>query len=179
MTLSTEIIFPLNEERLNSGDSNQIGAYVRELVTTLTTMYQQISQATNGDIRQYLPLVYGNTSQGEAVYTTQDGWYLRKGIIVDYWFAVGWSAHSGTGQIYIQLPYKVKQVIGAVFNSSVHGQYNYGGGYTSLFGIAISDTIKYLLYAEGPANIAIAPLALLTSGALIGHIRYIGQELEK
>lgn len=178
MTLPTELILPLNADRLESGDPGLIGQYIRELVTTLSKMYQDLAQATNGDIREFPPKIIGLTTPGVGTYTVQDGWYLREGLIVDYWFVVGWSGHTGTGQAYVQLPYKVKKTISLPFVSSVHGQYNYAATYSGLFGTATSDTFRYDLYAEGPLNIAVLPLPLLTSGLLFSHIRYIGQEIE-
>ena len=178
MTLPTEWIFPLNEERLRSGNPNQIGEYVEELITTLTSMYQNVSQATNGDIRQYIPLVFGKTVAGQGTYSVQDGWYLRKGLLVDLWFAVSWSGHTGTGDAYIQLPYKVKRTLSTPFVGSLHGTYNYTGGYTGMFTLANSDTFENLLYKDGPGGLPAIPLQLLTSGTLFGHIRYIGQEIE-
>lgn len=178
MTLPTEIIFPLSEERLNSADPREIGSYVRDLVRSLTTMYQELSQSTNGDIREFHPKITGDTTPGSGTYTNQDGWYLRKGLMVDYWFGLSWTAHTGVGHAYIELPYKVKKTTYPPFVGEVHGQYNYGGGYTGLFSLGGSSTFKNYLYAEGPGGLAFLPLQLLTSGTLFGHIRYVGQEIE-
>lgn len=178
MTLPIELILPLNEERLETADPKQIASYVRELVTTLSRSYQDISQSINGDIRQFLPVVAGMTTDGTGTYTVQDGWYLRKGLLVDFWYAVVWTAHSGTGQIKINLPYKVKKSINNPFVGEVHGVYNYAAGYTGMFSLGLSDTFNNAIYAEGPGGVAVFPLQLLTSGTLWGHIRYIGQEIE-
>lgn len=178
MTLPTEWIFPLNEERLHSNNAQDIGDYVEELVTTLTAMYAQVSQATNGDIREFTPIVIGLTTPGEGTYTVQDGWVLRKGLLVDIWFTVQWSGHTGTGQLYIQLPYKVKNSLSDPFVGQLNGSYNYGGGYTGMFTLAHPNTFQNAAYVDGPGGIGVLPLQLLTSGALFGHIRYIGQEIE-
>ena len=74
MTLPIEWIFPLNEERLNSNEPKQIGQYVQELITTLNSMYKDVSQGINGDIKQFTPEIFGDTVQGKATYSVQDGW---------------------------------------------------------------------------------------------------------
>ncbi len=178
MTLPTEWIFPLNEERLHSKNVQDIGDYVEELVTTLTSMYSQLSQAVNGDIRQFIPKLVGSTTPGTGTYVVQDGWTLRQGLMVDVWFAVSWSGHTGTGQAYIELPYKVKNSLSDTFPGQLNGTYNYGGGYTGMFTLAHPNTFQNALYADGPGGLGVFPLQLLTSGTLFGHIRYIGQEIE-
>ena len=177
MTLPIEWIFPLNEERLESGDATQIGEYTKELVITLTDMYQNIGQIINGEIRSFTPQVFGTTSAGAGTYNVQDGWYLRKGLMVDYWFAIQWSAHTGTGHVYVQLPYKVKKTLNYPFNGEVHGEYGYGGGYTGMYSLAPGDTFQNLIYLEGP-SLGIFQASLLTNGTFFGHIRYIGQQIE-
>jgi hypothetical protein len=178
MTLPTDWILPLNEDRLDSGDPVLIGDYIRELVSSLESIYRDLSQATNGDIRQFTPTILGLTTPGVGTYTVQDGWYLRKGLMVDYWFALQWTAHTGTGFASIQLPYKVKNTISAPFVGHVHGIYNYSAAYNGMFGLCAANTFQYNLYAEAAAGAAFVSLQLLTSGTLFGHIRYIGQEIE-
>ena len=178
MTLPTEWIFPLNEERLHSRNVQDIGDYVEELVTTLTAMYSQVSQAVNGDIKEFIPQVFGLTTPGVGTYSIQDGWVLRQGLMVDVWFAVSWTAHTGSGQAYIQLPYKVKNSLSEPFAGQVYGQYNYIADYTGMFSLAHPNTFQNALFVEGPVGIGASPLQLLTSGTLFGHIRYIGQEIE-
>jgi hypothetical protein len=178
MTLPIEWIFPLNEERLQSGNAAQLGEYVQELITTLTSMYQNVSQAINGDLKEFIPKVFGTTVAGEGSYSVQDGWVLRQGLMVDVWFSVSWMGHTGSGDAYIQLPYKVKKSLSNPFAGLLHGDYNYGAGYTNMFTLALQDTFKNAIYADGPGGLAVMPLSLLTSGTFFGHIRYIGQEIE-
>jgi len=178
MTLPNNWILPLNEDRLSSGDPLLIGDYLRELIYSLTTMYEDLAESTNGEYRQFLPEIYGTTVNGKGTYTIREGWYLRKNLMVDYWYACTWTGHTGAGNAFVQLPYKVKFTDSNPFVGEVHGQYNYAATYTGMFGLGISQTFQEQLFLEGPANIAVAPLPLLTSGTLYGHIRYIGQEIE-
>src|ERR1051325_426199 len=178
MTLPTDWILPLNEERLDSGNPVLIADYLRELVGSLKSIYQDLSQATNGDIREFKPQIFGATTPGNGTYTVQDGWYLRKGLMVDYWFAMNWTAHTGGGLAYIQLPYKVKSTLSAPFVGHVHGTSNYTAAYNGMFGLCAPSTFEYRIYAEASAGAPFVQLQLLTSGTLFGHIRYIGQEIE-
>lgn len=177
MTLPIETILPLNPTRLDSKDPAIIGDYVSELVNTITTMYQELSQATNGDYREFSPQIFGLTTPGNGTYAVQQGYYLRKGLMVDYWFNISWTAHSGSGFAYLLLPYKVR-FNNTDFPGQVYGQYNYPNTYNGLFGLAVSQTFREDLYAEGSANIPVVQLTLQSTGALRGHIRYIGQEIE-
>ena len=177
MTLPIETILPLNAERLRSGNPVLVGDYVSELVNSLTTIYTQQSQAINGDYKDFAPIVYGTSTAGLGTYSVQNGYYLRLGLIVDYWYTVAWSGHTGTGNAYIQLPYKVK-FNNTDFTGEVVGQYNYSSSYNGMWGLGVSQTFRKDLYLEGALNIPVLALPLLTSGALRGHIRYIGQEIE-
>lgn len=177
MTLPTELIFPLNEDRLKSRDPLAIGEYVQELVTTLSNMYRDLAQNVDGDYRQFVPKIIGSTIEGIGTYTYQEGWYLRQGLMVDVWFTIQWSAHTGTGDAYVNLPYKVKNVLTTPFVNGVFGTYPLSAGYTCMFGSAESNTFNYFLYENGP-GLTVQSLNVVGNGTVIGHIRYIGQQIE-
>lgn len=165
MTLPTQINFPPEDN-------------VREIVKTLAEMYENVAQAVNGDIREWTPKLSGLTSAGVGTYTLQTGWYLRQGIIIDAWFDVAWTAHTGTGNAYIELPYKVKFTNNAPFVGQVHmSGITLGAGYTNLFIVGESNGFRGFLYGEG-SGLAMANLNIVASGRLLGHFRYIGQEFE-
>lgn len=47
----------------------------------------------------FTPTSYGTTAAGVATYTIQSGRYVRVGNVVHVYISVGWSAHTGTGNI--------------------------------------------------------------------------------
>lgn len=165
MTLPTQINFPPEDN-------------VREIVKTLAEMYENIAQAVNGDIREWTPKLVGLVTPGVGTYTRQTGWYLRQGIIVDLWFDLEWTAHTGVGAAYIELPYKVKNSQNFPWSGELNmSGITLGAGYTKLFLLAQPNTFFGLIFGEG-SGVAFASLSIVTSGRLIGKIRYIGQEFE-
>ena len=52
----------------------------------------------------YTPVVTGGSTAGAGTYTTQLGYYSKVGKLVHFQIEVTWSAHTGSGQIYVSLP---------------------------------------------------------------------------
>jgi hypothetical protein len=180
LTIPTNIILPLP----NTDDLN---VYLRELNFSLQTMYEQLAQGINGDIRAdyakgrelWTPVLKGSTVAGTFTYNHQAGWVLRQGIINDVWFDVSWSA-AGTaaGNLYVELPYKValsnqKPFVGIVQSSVLA----YTGG-TGIVINGISNTYRGEFWNVG-SGFTTANQAVTASGQLIGHLRYIGQGDER
>jgi len=188
MTVPSTIILPLHSEKVLSGEPKDLDKYIRELVFSLQTMYEQLAQGVNGDIRAdfsepgrlWTPLLKdsGDTTT-TFTYDHQVGWVQRKGINVDVWFDIKWTAASAalTGNMYVELPYKVavtnqKPFVG-VAQPSI---FTYTGGTECVIN-AISDTYRAEVWNCG-SGFTTANQAAVTAGQLIGHIRYIGQQDE-
>lgn len=182
MSVPTNWIFPLHAEKILSENGEQQEQHWREFIFTLQRMYEQLSQGINGTLRadtfpgsqQWTPVLQGGTA-GTFTYTHQVGWVLRRGIIVDVWFDVAWTA-AGTaaGNLYLQLPYIVakslqKPFVGVVQSSTLA----YTGG-TGIVINAIPNTYRGEFWNVG-SGFATANQAVVATGQLIGHIRYIGQ----
>jgi len=183
LTLPTTIILPLRSEAILSDDRAKHEQYQREFVFRLQQMYRDIVQNVNGDIREFTGTVSGTTSAGVGTYDHQTGWYLRQGIMVDVWFDVQWTAHTGTGDLFLDLPYKV-------FNTRAPGDTNmpfvgvlqpssvtFATGTAAVIN-AIPNTFRGEIWEYGSA-VATANIALAATGQIIGHIRYIGLEFEQ
>ena len=187
MTLPTNIILPLHTEHITSGKPEDMEKYLRELNFALQQMYEQIAQATNGDIRadygvgrqNWTPVLKGTTTPGTFTYNHQAGWVLRKGITTDVWFDVSWSsAGTAAGNLYVELPYKVavsnqKPFVGVVQSSVL----TYTGG-TGIVINGIQDTYRGEFWNVG-SGFTTANQAVVGAGQLIGHLRYIGQADER
>lgn len=52
----------------------------------------------------YTPVVSGSSTAGTGTYTAQLGYYTKIGKLVSFQIEVSWSAHTGSGQIYVSLP---------------------------------------------------------------------------
>lgn len=184
MTLPTDVLLPLQSDLIKAGDPETLELYLRNLIETLTERDRQVVGNVNGTINQFSPVVKGSVTAGTGTYAAgeQVGWYLRQGIIVDVWFDVIWSAHTGAGFIYVELPYQVAASPNSTVMRPFVGQMETSGitytvGYTSTFGEGEPNTFKYNLVQTGSAQTA-ALLAIPGSGRLLGHVRYIGKDIE-
>lgn len=182
MTVPSNIIFPLHTEHMKSGRQEDLEAYFRELTFALQRMYEQIAQGVNGDIRadylggksNWTPLLKGTVVEGTFTYTQQAGVVLRRGLAIDVWFDVTWSAAgAAAGDLYVELPYKVARsnsqpYVGVVQSSAV----TYTGG-TGIVINAIQDTYRGEFWNVGDAFTSDNQLVVGT-GQLRGHISYLG-----
>jgi len=165
--------------------------YINELINELTFAYENIAAEINGNFRfstaqngttRWVPEIFGSTTQGSATYTIQEGWTVRFGLMVEVFFDIEWSGHTGSGDSYISVPYKVSKPLtsssGAPFVGSCSGDsINFGAGYSGLNLNAIPDTFQIQVIADGSSQ-PISNLSIPSSGRLKGSIRYIGQQYD-
>ena len=182
MTLPTTIQLPLDDDKIRSGEPEELDNYLAELVRKLEEMYEDMTAQINGTIESFTPVLKDTATASTYTYTSQSGWYLRQGLMIDYWFDVTWSAiASGTpsGNLYIELPYTVfdaeqKPFVGTLQTSTLA----YGAGLTTLTINAIPSTLRGEIWGSGSG----APMANVTAntaaGQLIGHVRYVGNEYD-
>ncbi len=179
MTLPSNIIFPL---RGDFSDLNDIDRYLKDLVFELQRMYENLAQGVNGDIRgsaytqrnEWTPILNGTTISGTFTYNHQIGWVLRRGLWIDVFGDVSWSAVGlATGNLFVELPYKVansdqKPFVGIVQSSVVA----YTGG-TQIVLNCIPNTFRGEFWNSG-SGFTTANQAVVASGQLIFHVRYLG-----
>ena len=187
MTLSTEITLPAIDKEIVD-DSVKMERYLRDLTRDLEQMYIEVAEGVNGNIKtndslaqdSYTPEVFSSgAAEGTGTYDHQIGWVLRKGIIVDTWFDVQWTAHTGTAGVpmYISLPYLVAQsaqkpFVGVLYSSNI----TFAGSYITCN--AAPNTRRCNIWTSTSAG-AGAQVNLDTTGQFAGHIRYIGQGIER
>lgn len=177
MTLPTDIILPLETDLIKSGDPDSLELYMRNLIDTLTDMYQQLAQNVNGFIREWTPIVFGTTSDGTGTYDHAGGFYLRQGIIVDVWYDVQWTAHTGTGNVGIKLPYKAANATTVPWEDVCGFSTLNLGAYSYLTSNVDPDSFDMLFVRNG-SGLARQFQPIAGAGRLLGHARYIGKELE-
>jgi len=190
MTLPATTILPIHSQDIIEG-GEALDKYMKELVNTLQRQYEDLSEAINGNIRsneeqgsrKYTPTVISTGgTPGVGTYDNdghQIGWVLRRGIVTDVWFDIQWSAHTGdTGEpMAVTLPYSSavssqKPFFGTLYASNI----TYAGDY--LVCNATPGTRNCTVW-EVTAGAPGAQVNLDTSGQLAGHIRYIGQGIER
>lgn len=185
MSVPTNIQFPLQTERILSGDPKELEKYLRDLTFSLQRMYEELAQGINGDIRsdvlepnrRWTPVLKDTDNAGTTfTYVHQIGWVYRQGIFVDVWFDVEWESSAGaiTGDMYIELPYQVavtneKPFVGVVQPSV----FAYTGGTECVIN-AINDTYRCEVWNIGD-GFPTANQGSVAAGQLIGHIRYQGK----
>ncbi len=159
--------------------------YLRELGTEFKKAYKDLSEHGNGDTlwnygnnqTKWEPAVFGATTPGAGTYSAdkQIGWAFRQGLMTDVWFDITWTGHTGSGNMYVQLPYTVaisneKPFTGVIQASSIA----FGGSATYLVLNAIPDTLRAEVWSCTTAA-ATANVALPSTGQIIGYVRYIGK----
>lgn len=183
MTLPTNIVFPIVPTDVSASDLTQINKYLTEQSFSLQRMYEQLAQGINGSIRtsfavgnqNWTPTVQGTSTTGTFTYTQQDGWVLRQGLLVDLWADVKWtSAGTATGEIFLNLPYKVANSNNNPFTGIVQsGLLTYTAG-EAIFINATPNTYIGRLMNTG-TGIGMSAQQVTATGRLIIHLRYIGQ----
>lgn len=181
MSLPENIIFPLR----SSSDDSPENKYLTDLIYELTNMYERIAENVNGSIRnnadvtgaKWTPTLQGSTS-GSFTYSSQIGWSLRQGLFSNVWFDITWSATTASGNLYVELPYKVTKssqtpFVGVIQDSSM----TYTGGYSKLVINGIPNTYRGEIWECGD-GVATQNKPVEAAGRLIGHIFYIGLEDE-
>jgi hypothetical protein len=146
---------------------------IERLPFEIENMYRQISRQINGIVLNFTPLAVGNTTDGVGTYIIQNGMYILQGIMVDVYFDIQWSAHTGTGDLYIELPH-ISQFSdlsypGVVLNTS--GGLNYTAGYTESK-IRVSSNTRHCFVLEDGSGVATQSLAVMGAARIIGHVRY-------
>lgn len=184
MTLPLQNNYPLND---NIASLDDLIRYIRDLTYQLKTRDEEVVQVVNGDIKgsayafqdKWTPILKGTVTPGTFTYVHQSSWSLRQGLFTELWFDVQWSsAGTAAGNLYLELPYSVAMSFNTPFVGVLQpSNINYGAGFTDLVINAIPDTNRGEIWKTGSTS-GTANLAVVGSGQLIGHIRYIGQQNE-
>lgn len=180
MTLPFTSILPVNSEQIVAG-GDQLESYIQDLVFNLQRQYEDVATAVNGRIGsntdtgsgQYIPIIRGSTADGVGTYTSQIGRVLRQGILVDVWFNITWTGHTGTGNLRLVLPYSAAKSNGNLFSGGLWTQTVAFTGDT--YGVIVDGT-EELQVVQSRSGTTFANIAMLTAGTLRGHIRYVGKE---
>lgn len=177
MTLPEQLQLPLDEELIKSTEAEDHYEYLSRLVIRLQDMYEDLVDVINGDIEEFTPTLKDTDTDATYTYTNQSGWYLRQGLLVDFWFDVEWSAiatGTPTGNLYIELPYQVFFANQMPFSNALQtSTVDYAGG--SILSInAIPSTFRGEIWTSTSAATTANISANTTAGRLMGHIRYVG-----
>jgi len=149
----------------------------KDLRNELTANYEKQSRAINGNEDRWTPVIEGSTTDGVGTYTNQIGYYYRQGLMTDVWFFITWSAHTGTGNMRVTLPLKIRRAAE-----------NFFVGELEITGLTLNANYTYAtIQGENDSRLAyimengggqtLQNIAVFNGAAeMRGHLRYIGQE---
>lgn len=173
--LPNDIIFPIISDFRNVKD---VENYVRNLTDTITQMYSDIVNNVNGSISTWSPTIYTSTAAGAGTYTIRDGFYRRYGIMTQLWGEVEWTAHTGSGNIYIEAPYESAESTSFPFVGIASTNIlSYTPGFTYPFVQITPGTFRLYLMQCGSAKTS-TNIALQSSGNIKFYIEYIGKDIQ-
>ena len=135
-------------------------------------VYRDTALAINGDIKLYTPIIEGGTTAGVGTYTGQEGYYLLRGSLAHVWFGITWSAHTGTGNLRVVLPFNPMSA-GAVFVGTVStSSMAFPAGTTSPT-LSIPSGVNAAEIVCSGSGVARAWIGILAAGSIFGHISYL------
>ena len=184
MTLPTTTTLPLNHEQIQAGGL-PLDKYITDLVFSLQRKYEDVVHVVNGTIRrdvdsgarQFIPTVSGATIVGVGTYVHQDGWVLRQGLMVDFWFDIHWTAHTGTGTLLVDLPYQCALSNHYPFVGVISAANITFNGY--LTGMVDTGTRNMLIHDNISAGAFINITVPNADTKVRGNVRYVGVQVER
>lgn len=179
MTLPNDIIFPFRPSQIESAQPEKLAEYMRDLLYTLSRVYQDTAQAINGELNLFTPTIVGSSTPGTASYSTQVGWFFRQGLLVDIWCDLAYSGHTGSGNTQIVIPYEVANSIGSPFVGTCENVsgVSLNGGRTYMVSRAIPENFR-IAVDEAGSGVVSQPFPLVSSGQFRVHTRFIGVFIE-
>jgi hypothetical protein len=90
-----------------------------EFKNEISMYLERMSREMNGYSDSFVPYAEGATSAGSGTYSTQKGFYFIDRNFVDIFISIIWSAHSGTGNLRIVLPFISQKAATDYFVGSV------------------------------------------------------------
>lgn len=147
----------------------------------ISDMYRDLANAINGNYGEWTPTVSGGTDAGVGTYTaaTTYGLWYRQGLLTDVWFMVTWTAHTGAGNMLVNLPFKVMFCTDNIFVSTLEiTGVTLGVGY-SYAALQCNSNLSSASVIQCGSGNTLANIAIINGAVqLRGHARYIGQENE-
>jgi hypothetical protein len=165
MSMIVDELPPENDPTFNKRVKDSVEEVAESVRGTFKT-------SDSGREAQWKPVIVGTSTDGTGTYTHQSGFVYRQNQLVDCFFDVLWTAHTGTGNAALQLPYKVAKASQLPFVGVVQSSTLAFSGYLVLAAQPDDDIAILMQCTSGGATTAIA---IAAAGRLQGSIRYVGQ----
>jgi len=138
--------------------------------------YGLIARAINGEYDTWTPYLLGGTTEGVGTYTTQDGWYYLSTIMVDYWFTITWSAHTGTGDLYMKLPFKTFSAEGNIWTGNCMTSSVSFANASDTYVVPLATSDSYVCdFVSGRHAAASGNIQVQAAGTITGFLRYMAE----
>jgi hypothetical protein len=138
----------------------------------LRKTYQDFARQINGYAKVFTAKVFGATSAGVGTYSNQDGFYVLSGQMVDVYYNITWTGHTGTGNLYVEMPFisnfSALNYMGIIENTA---GINYSAGYTEIK-TKLAPGTRQATVVESGDNVSAQALAVMTSATITGYNRF-------
>lgn len=163
----------------------QYGEFLKDLKEDIEKQYSKLADGINGSFQwdegpateKFQPRVLGTTAEGQATYSNRFGWSYRQGVLVDIWCDVSWTAHTGTGKLFIEMPYEALNLSGTPFVGSVQADDITITG-DNLVANVIPGSFRCEIW-ENVSGASSEQIDIASAGRLIVNVRYIAREAEQ
>jgi hypothetical protein len=151
------------------------GESVEEQLRQLKDMYLRLRESVEGYTQEFEGVVFGSSTAGTCTYSVNNCYYVRRGIVIDVFYGVAWSGHTGTGNLHLKLPFFEKPFASSPSISAViAGNITFPASTVYLVARSISNQDYVRIDAvRSAANPTI--VSLPASGNIYFHHNYIGQ----
>jgi hypothetical protein len=146
-----------------------------KLVNDLTEMYRLLRESIEGYTEEFEGVIFGSSADGVGTYTSNDCYYVRRGTVIDLFYHIVWSAHTGTGDLRIKLPFFEKGFASPTSISPIR-TYNLAWPAGSTYVIIKGQPGEDYALIEGCRDAGTVQTVQIDTAATISfHHRYIGQ----
>jgi len=165
------MLFPIPEEWSFISNNNE-----EVTQNDLKEMYRSLSNAIRGNIDFFTPIVYGAGAAGVGTYSEQNGVIARSIYSTDIWFNVYWTAHTGAGELRVQIPLTCDQVGGQPFVGSceISNGLTLAVGYTWCTCKA-NENSTFVNIVQNGSGVNSAAMGIQAQGRLRCHVRFFGK----
>ena len=119
----------------------------------------------------YTPTIYGGGTAGTGTYSTQSGRYVLNGKLCTVTINLAWSAHTGSGQARVALPFTAASNSMNVIGSTTFSSYTLTAGTTQLTPY-VGSGLNYALLLEQQTGVAATNANLDTAASISMTVTY-------
>lgn len=119
----------------------------------------------------YTPIITGGTgTEGTGTYTTQTGYYVLNGKLCTVYANIAWTAHTGSGQLRLTLPFATKSRSGLNFpGTSLVSNITFTG---TFIGTYAASGQSFALFSQNATGVPASNVVMNASGSITIALTY-------